>query len=263
MRALLFVTLLIAAAGCSREQATPTSPTSTSPAPTPTSPPGPALAFLRIDATSIGLGTQAGLLVGQTHQLIARGSVIGGGQVDVSPVWQVDNRSVLTIDTQGRITGVSNGWATVFATASGASASMAVRVAPDFGGTWIGTWTLMRCDAPQPLFCAQSFPVGSQRPIDLTITPDRVFAVVRMSWLLDGALVTLSPSLVSVGDDGTVSFGERFYDARGFEVPLTAANWRARLTGADTLTARMTLIHGLADGGRTEWEVAMATRARP
>ena len=256
MRVLLVLALLIAA-GCSREHTTSTAPT----APTPTLPPGPALAFLRIDATSIGLGTQAGLLVGQTHQLIARGSVTGGGQVDVSPVWQVDNRTVLTIDTQGRITGVSNGWATVFATASGVSASMAVRVAPDFGGVWSGMWTLRRCEAPQPSLCAQSFPAGSRRPLDLRIVADRVFSSVRLAWDLNGTSVTAIPS-VPIGNDGALSFGDRFYDPRGFEVPLSLADWRGELTGADVMTARMTLVHGLVDAARTEWEVVGATRRR-
>jgi hypothetical protein len=111
-------------------------------------------------------------------------------------------------------------------------------------------------------FVADRRDVNRSRRSSGAAHPDRVFAVVRMSWLLDGAPVTLLPS-VSIGNDGTLSFGERFYNARGFEEPLTAANWRARLTGADTLTARMTLIHGLADAARTEWEAAVATRRRP
>lgn len=255
MRALLFLSIALLVS-CNRDSSTPTAATPPPP------PPTPPLVSLRIDATSIGLGTQAGLLVGQTHQLIARGAVSGGGQVDVSPVWQVDNRNVLTIDSQGRMTGVGNGWATVFAATSGVSASIAVRVAPDYGGTWTGTWNLIRCEAPQPSFCAQSFPVGSRRSLELTVIADRVFAIVRMSWMVDGAAVMVAPS-VQVGDDGALSFGERFFDSRGFEVPLTAAIWRAQLTGAESLTARMTLIHGLVDGARTEWEVVEATRRRP
>ena len=243
-------------AACGRDTTTPTAPT---PAPTPAT--GPAITFLRIDATSIGLGTQAGLLVGQTHQLIARGSVAGGGQVDVSPVWQVDNRSVLTIDAQGRVAGVSNGWATVFATLPGVSASLAVRVSPDFGGIWSGTWTLLRCESPQPSFCTQSFPAGSRRPLDLRVIADRVFSTVRLAWDLNGTVATTLPS-VPIGDDGALSFGDRFYDARGFEVPLNVAIWRGQLSGADALTARMTLIHGLVDAARTEWQVVNATRRR-
>ena len=259
VRALLFVAVVLCV-GCDRstpaQATTPTAPT-----PSSTPPTTPAVAFIRIDATSIGLGTQAGLTAGRTHQLFLRGSLVGGGQVDLSPVWQVDNRSVLTIDAQGRISGVANGWATVFATSGGMTASMAVRVANDFGGAWLGTWRLIRCDATPVSYCEQRFPPGSTRPLQLSIVMDRIFAVARLTWDFDGASVYLAPSL-TVGEDGSLSFGDRFFDARGFEVPLVAVDWQARLAGADLLNAHMTLMHGLVDGARTEWEVVNATRRR-
>jgi hypothetical protein len=262
MRVLPFVFFLVCLVGCDHSTSAPSTPTAPTPLPpTPTSPPGSAaVAFIRIDATSIGLGTQAGLTVGRTHQLVARGSLVGGGQIDVSPVWTVDNRNVLSIDSQGRISGVSDGWATVFATYSGMTATLAVRVASDFGGTWTGTWRLVRCDAPESSYCNQRVPPGSSRPFQLTIIMDRIFVVPRLSWDLDGVPVYVAPSS-TVGENGTLSFGDRFFDARGFEVPLVAVSWRGQLVGSDRLNARMTLMHGLTDGARSEWEVTNATRA--
>jgi hypothetical protein len=261
MPARLLVVLLASLAACDRSTAVPSAPTAPTPPSTPAPPPAAApVAFIRIDATSIGLGTQAGLTVGRTHQLVARASLIGGGQIDVSPVWTVDNRNVLSTDPQGRVTGVSAGWAAVFATYAGMTATMAVRVASDFGGTWAGTWNLVRCDAPEPTYCSQRLPAGSRRPLQLTIVMDRIFAVARLSWDLDGVPVSVVPSL-TVGESGTLSFGDRFVDARGFEAPLVAVNWRGQLAGADRLNARMTLMHGLVDGARSEWELTGATRA--
>src|SRR6185503_8926995 len=184
---------------------------------------------LRIDATSMGLGTQAALTVGATHQLIARASMAGGGQVDVTPVWQVDNRSVVSIDAVGRISAIANGSATVIATYSGMTATLVVHSAADFGGTWIGTWRLIRCDSPQALFCEQQFPGGSTRPLMLSVVMDRIFAIPRFSWDLNGTTVLLSPS-VTIDEDGALSFGGRMFDARGFEAPVAAASWRAQLT---------------------------------
>ena len=97
--------------------------------------------------------------------------------------------------------------------------------------------------------------------MDLRAIGDRRFSTVRVGWDQNGSVATRLPS-VPIGDDGALSFGDRFYDARGFEVPLTVASWRGQLSGADALTARMALIHGLVDGARTEWEVVNATRRR-
>ena len=263
MRPLLFVVFFLGLVGCDRSTPGPSTPTAPTPPPsTPSPPPAlPAVSFIRIDATSIGLGTQAGLSVGRTHQLFARGALVGGGQIDVSPVWAVDNRNVLSVDAQGRITGVGDGWATVFATYSGMTATLVVRVASDFGGTWTGTWNLVRCDAPEPSYCTQRFPAGSRRPLQLTIIMDRIFAVPRLFWDLDGVSVSVVPSSATVGENGMLSFGDRFYDTRGFEVPLVVVSWRGQLVGGDQLIARMTLMHGLVDGARTEWELTNAMRA--
>jgi hypothetical protein len=249
---------VLALFGCGGGSTTPVSPSPGPPVATP--PPGPAVTFLLIDASSIGRGNQAALVAGQSHQMRVRGNTTQGF-VDVAATWQSDNPAVLTSTTQGNITGVANGWATIVAAYSGLSATMNVRVATDYGGDWPGTLRLASCQSPDPSFCPARFPPGSRRPLQLSVIMDRLFAVTRFRWDLDGSPLMLTET-VEVAADGSLSFAGAAHDSRGFEAPLVIAGWRSELDGANRMTGRVTLIHGLRDPARTEWELVDVTRAR-
>jgi len=183
------------------------------------------------------------------------------GLIDVEAAWNSDNSAVLSTTPQGRITGAANGWATLVAAYQGRSATMNVRVASDYGGDWPGTLHLISCESPVSSFCAQRFPPGARRPLRLSVIMDRLFAVVRFSWDLDGTTV-LRTQTVEVGLDGSLAFAGATHDSRGFEAPLLIAGWRSILSAPDGMTGRVTLIHGLRDPARTEWELVDVTRVR-
>jgi hypothetical protein len=248
----LFVALL----GCNGSAVTPVSPTPPAVPP----PPGPSASFLVIDATSIGRGTQAALVAGQSHQMRVRGST-PQGFLEVDAAWHSDNPAVLTSTPQGRITGIANGWATLVAVYSGVNAAINVRVATDYGGEWPGALRLIGCQSPDASYCARYFPPGTRRPLQLSVIMDRLFAVVRFRWDLDGIPLMLT-NTVEVGLDASLAFAGGTYDSRGFEAPLVVAGWRSELTAPDRMTGRVTLIHGLRDPARTEWELVDVTRAR-
>ena len=183
------------------------------------------------------------------------------GLIEVDAAWSSDNPAVLSTTLQGRITGAANGWATIVAAYQGRFATMDVRVASDYGGDWPGTLQLISCESPDPLFCAQRFPAGSRRPLRLSVTMDRLFAFVRFSWDLDGTTVSLTQT-VEVGLDGSLAFAGAAYDSRGFEAPLLIAGWRSVLLAPESMTGRLTLIHGLRDPARMVWQLVDVTRAR-
>lgn len=183
------------------------------------------------------------------------------GLIDIEAAWTSDNPGVLSSTPQGRITGVANGWATVVAVYQGVSTTMDVRVATDYGGGWPGTLRLISCDSPDAAFCGQRFPPGTRRPLQLSVIMGRLFAVVRFNWDLDGTTLSLTET-VEVGSDGSLAFAGRAHDSRGFEAPLIVAGWRSELAAPDRMTGRVTLIHGLRDPARTEWELVDVTRVR-
>jgi len=223
-------------------------------------PPGPSVSSLRVDATSIGRGTQAAIVAGQSHQMRAQGRTTAG-LIDVEAAWYSDSPAVLSTTPQGRITGVANGWATIVAVYQGVSSTMNVRVASDYGGDWPGTLRLISCQSPDAAFCGQQFPPGTQRPLRLSVIMDRVSAVVRFAWD-DAPTGLLLVETVEVGLDGSLAFAGAAHDSRGFEAPLLVAGWRSELSGANRMTGRVTLIHGLRDPARTEWELVDVARVR-
>lgn len=221
---------------------------------------GPSVSSLRLDATSIGVGTRAAIVAGRSHQMRALGRT-ADGLIDVEAAWHSDNPSVLSTTPQGRITGVANGAATILAIYQGVSSTISVRVATDYGGEWPGTLRLISCESPDALFCNQHFPPGSARPLRLSVIMDCAFAVTRFSWDEAGATLLLGET-VEVGLDGSLVFAGAAYDSRGFEAPLLVAGWRAELAAPDRMTGRVSLIHGLRDPARTVWELIDVTRAR-
>ena len=61
--------------------------------------------------------------------------------------WTSSAPGVLTVDSTGNATGISNGIATLTASAdSGQTASLAVQVVPVYGGTWAGNVTVVGCN---------------------------------------------------------------------------------------------------------------------
>lgn len=251
----LALVLLAACLACSSDRPTP-APTSPSVV---TPPPGPAVRSLVLDASSIGRGASAALVVGASHQMRARGSTVQG-LIDVEALWHSDNPAVLSTTPQGRLTGVSNGWAKLVATYNTLSDTMDVHVATDYAGDWPGALRLIRCESPDPAFCARRFPPLALRALQLSVIMDHDTAVTRFRWDLDGSTVSLT-EFPEVGLDGSLVFAGRFYDARGFEVPLVTAGWRSVLVAPDRMAGRVTLIHGLRDAARTEWELADVRRA--
>lgn len=183
------------------------------------------------------------------------------GLIDVEASWRSDNPAILSTTPQGRITGAANGWATLVATYQNRTASMDVRVASDYGGNWPGALRLIRCESPDPSFCPQRFPSDARRALQLSIIMDRLFAVVRFRWDVDGTILSLTET-VEIGVNGSLVFAGRAYDTRGFEAPLVIAGWRSDLVAPDRMAGRVTLIHGLRDPARTEWELVDVTRAR-
>ena len=59
--------------------------------------------------------------------------------------WSVDPAGVVAVDRLGRVTPVANGTARVVATLGERSASISVRVLPDYSGTWSGEYIITGC----------------------------------------------------------------------------------------------------------------------
>lgn len=83
--------------------------------------------------------------VGATVSATATVSLSSGSTAVVFAGFTSDTPSVATVTTAGAITGVSIGDVTISVDYQGFKASKKVRVLPNYGGTFYGTYTLDRC----------------------------------------------------------------------------------------------------------------------
>jgi hypothetical protein len=89
--------------------------------------------------------------------------------------WGGDAPDVATVDpATGRVTGVANGWVTIWAENAGGRATRLLRGMPSFAGTWKGSFVVAECrDSGQmqswARFC-QKYRVGDSVDMGLTVT---------------------------------------------------------------------------------------------
>lgn len=107
----------------------PTMPTS----PTPT-----------VGSVSIVPGTDW-LTLGSETPFSAFVTMTSGVGQTMGASWQSSNASIAEVSGRGVVRAMAPGRATITASASGASATRAIRVAPDFTGTWSGRAVVVSC----------------------------------------------------------------------------------------------------------------------
>lgn len=201
--------------------------------------------------TRLGSGTEPGEFVDTTEHV----------------AWSVDPAGVVAVDRQGRVTPVANGEARVIATLGERSASNAVRVLPDYSGTWSGQYVITGCSgAADPRTCGRIMFSGPERTrYDFTVvlSQDRdqvtgTFTDSSLPFPLAG-FVRLSGELVV----------EATVPVPGFD-PRRIVNWSSTVNASATqMSGAFTRFTGSTAGGvgpsismRTEHEFTNLARAQ-
>lgn len=127
-RSIVFAALLCFAVACGGDEGG--SPV----APTPTT-------------TSVSVTFPAGgtIFIGRSVQCEAREMLSNGTtRVATSATWGSDAPSVATVSSSGMVTAVAAGEAMIFADVN-PRGTLRIRVFPEFGGNWLGIWTVTDC----------------------------------------------------------------------------------------------------------------------
>ena len=74
--------------------------------------------------------------------------------------WASTDGRVAAVDRSGRVSALAPGSATIRATFGADTASLAMRAAPDFAGTWTGNRRVVSCVHPRPDVCAAAYPTN-------------------------------------------------------------------------------------------------------
>jgi len=169
-------------------------------------PPAPSGTIVSIAVNSSG----PTLFLGASETFTAVATYTGGGtQTLTGGAWSTDAPAVAVVDSIGRVTTITNGEVTISVDYQGTHASKHVRVVPNYGGTWLGNYTIVSC-TPTGGFVDKnlcgSFTVGQtfQYGLQFTQNADVVSGVTVIGLLgstttsatmnVDGSL-TLTPQI--------------------------------------------------------------------
>ena len=103
--------------------------------------------------TSLVIGGLEAVLTGSSTNYIATALIVDGTTRVVTPTWSSSNTDVASVDTVGHLDGRAHGRTMLTATLDGISATKAVQVVNNYGGSWAGEYVINGCDAP-PGVCA-------------------------------------------------------------------------------------------------------------
>jgi hypothetical protein len=109
--------------------------------------------------------------LGKTEQMTA---VASDGRVVTGGTWGSDTPSVITVDANGLVTGVSAGQANAYYVFDGRQGTKLMRGMPSVGGSFAGEYTVSTCTATEAWvslgICGKDgFPAGTSLPYALTL----------------------------------------------------------------------------------------------
>jgi Bacterial Ig-like domain (group 2) len=126
----------------------------------------------------------------------------------VAADWSTEDGRVAGIDRSGRLTALGSGTTTVRAVFEGKSASFAVRVTPNFAGTWEGRVRVTACVNPSPSVC-QTYSVGSQYATRVTLVQNRAQVVGTLYAPHPAGLPTVPQLVVDATLSGEIELAGR------------------------------------------------------
>jgi hypothetical protein len=102
-------------------------------------------------------------------------NVNGQAVAVTSATWSSDAPNVATVDSTGRVTGVDSGSATISVEFQARKATKMVRVLPNYGGNWTGSYTVTNCTQTEEFetmpFCGSGgIQIGDILPLSLQFT---------------------------------------------------------------------------------------------
>jgi alpha-amylase len=246
-RLTLLLVAALCAASCGSDDETPTNPT-----------PGARLAIVPQPDF---------LTVGSSVVLEARLTEGSAPPRVVAADWSSTDGRVVTVDRSGRASALAAGNATIRATFGADTASLAMRAAPDFAGTWTGSRRVVSCVHPRPDVCAAAYPTNRVAPTALVLTQarDRVTGTLSLSPPLASPSSAVSGTIAELGNltlTGTIISTP----SSGASTTLgTLADARVEIEpGTGILRGSFAEARTDADGTswRVSWEIQGLTRTR-
>lgn len=191
----------------------------------------------------------------------------------VAADWSADDGRVVGIDRQGRMTALASGTTNVRAAFDQRTATLAVRVAPDFAGTWSGPARVTACTNPAPTICQRDYAVGTQFVTRVTLVQSRDQVVGTLYAPYPAALPTIPPAVVDATLSGRIDLGGQLPMIGALVGPTptappvgTITDWRSEIDPTQPiLRGSYTEVTTTTTGGASSiaWEFIGLTRVAP
>jgi hypothetical protein len=130
-------------------------------------PPAPSGTIVSIAVTS----SSPMMFLGVTETFSAVATYTSGAtQAVTGGTWTTNAPAVAPVDAVGKVTAAGNGEATISVDYQGVHGSTHVRVLPNYGGNWAGSYTVVSCTQTEQIDFCGSFNVGQTFPYQLLLT---------------------------------------------------------------------------------------------
>jgi hypothetical protein len=192
--------------------------------------------------TGLGVTSSTDLLkISQSETFTLTAMMSDGSTRPVTGTWRSDSSAVATVDSNGRVTGVSSGETAISAESGGSRATpRTIRVVPDYQGRWSGDWRVAGCSADgdwSRTDICRSVPVGALSPFALALTQDRDNAAGNVT--LDDVT---GPAQGPIRPGGELTLAGAFTAAdEGIVLEITIADWETITTDNQRMTGRFTM----------------------
>ena len=193
--------------------------------------------------TGLAITSSTDLLkISQAGTFVATATMSNGSTATVAATWRTDNPAVATVDSNGRVTGVGSGEASISAESNGVRATpRTVRVLPDYHGRWGGDWRVAGCTADgdwaRTDIC-RKVPAGSLLSFALSLSQDRDNTSGNVT--LDDVA---GPVQGPIRLDGQLNVAGAFTSAdEGIVIDTTVTEWETTTTDNQRMTGRFVLV---------------------
>jgi hypothetical protein len=157
---------------------------------------------------TLSIAPQADLLtIGASAALQAMLTSPSGTSQAVAASWSTDDGRVAGVDRQGRVTALGSGSTSVRAAFEGLTAALAIRVVPDFAGTWSGSARVAACSSPVPAICQRDYAVGTAYVTRVTLVQSRDAVTATLYAPYPAALPTVPAPVVDATLSGRIELG--------------------------------------------------------
>jgi len=169
----------------------------------------------------------------------ATATLSNGTTQTVTPAWTSSSPAVATVDSTGRVDGLTHGSTNLAASYQGANASKTVNIRQNYGGNWSGTYAIQACDQSGIFatirWCQELGGVGATLPFSLALTQSGNNRDEISGTISHGSLAGNTSGNVT-GDGRLVIGGSYNVTNSGVTITVVVGGWDTRAAAGDSMT---------------------------